>query len=124
MDKKYRVVVNYDTGDSFGRDPGQEMEVWDNDDEAIARENCNRILMQHRFNEAMEHRRRSSFRATEAEPEHPAYVKEENVWGMKRYYVYLLDDNREEHRVSCLEWQGYFDSFNFVEVKILPYQLS
>lgn len=127
MSKQYHIVVNYDTGNSFGRDPDQEEDVWENDDHAIAKENADRIKRQQKLydlQESFEYRRHINAKKIENHPDYnlPYILKEDPKIGRYGWKVLLLDDERQEHEVYTGTWQGYFESFNYVEVRIEPYR--
>lgn len=111
-EKKYKIIVNYDTGDSFGQYPDQEtecIEEW-NDLEA-AKENLLRIQ------------------------EHNRAYKKINGWGHhgkgewkdynnERWYctnspefsIMLSKDDGTLYQ-ECCGWVGYFETMNYAEVR-------
>ncbi len=122
MDKQYAIVVNYDTGDSYSQQPDQETEVWDNADQEIAKINAQRIKQQQEVYQAVydqEYNWNTKHKKREDVPGFslPFVVPEDSNNGIHGWYVMLLDDERVEHRVHTGEWQGYFETYNYVEVR-------
>jgi hypothetical protein len=94
----YLLYVNYDTGDSFGRDGGQISFINLFENEEKANENRRRIEEHYKkFKDSRDY----------------------NVYGEKlqesHYSVRLVAENGEEYMYSP-EWMGYFEDMNSVDV--------
>jgi len=109
--KAYKIIVNYNSGDSFNQYPNQQCECvheWDNLD--IAKENLKRIIEHNKAAKKLSGWT-SYGRGTWSD------FKNEH-WYSKTYpahSVLLLTDDNTEYIESC-EWIGYFEDMNFCEV--------
>lgn len=111
MAKKHKIIVNYDTGDSFGTSPNQEcdlVEEWNNLD--IAKENLKRIDEHNKAYckiNGWSNYGKSSWKD---------YRNER--WYCKDYpefTIRLLKDDGQEYNEHCT-WCGYFESMNYAEI--------
>lgn len=109
--KAYKIIVNYDTGNSFTTSPGEQCEcVHEWDDISIAKENLKRIVEHNKAVKKIDGWR------TYGKASWDDYKNER--WYSKTYpmhSVVLLTDDNTEYTESC-EWVGYFENMNFCEI--------
>lgn len=110
--KKYKIVVNYDTGDSFNQYPGYESELveeWDNLD--IAKENLKRIEAHNAAYRKIHGWGNYGKSRWENYKHEEWYTNSSPDWNL----MLKKDDGNlyNEHT----SWTGYFESMNYVEIR-------
>jgi hypothetical protein len=106
---KYKIKVNYDTGNSLGREPNQEDFItpeWNSLD--VAKENLKRLKD---FTLWTEQNRRS-WRMRGEEKIEPTDF---NWYTGDEYSLYLYTDKGKRLKQQAF-WVGYFESLNFMEI--------
>jgi hypothetical protein len=109
--KVYKIIVNYDSGDSFGTYPNQECECiyeWDNLD--IAKENLKRIAEHNKAVQKLNGWRSYGKGSWDDYKNERWYCKDRPQHG-----VVLLTDDNTEYDESC-SWVGYFETMNHCQV--------
>jgi hypothetical protein len=109
--KAYKIIVNYDSGGSFGTYPGQECECiyqWDNLD--IAKENLKRIAEHNRAVQKLNGWRSYGRGSWDDYKNERWYCKHSPQHG-----VVLLTDHNIEYDESC-SWVGYFETMNHCQI--------
>lgn len=109
--KAYKIIVDYDSGDSFGTYPGQQCECiheWNNLD--IAKENLKRIAEHNKVVQKLDGWR------TYGKGSWDDYKNER--WyspNGAKYTVVLLTDDNTPYEENC-SWVGYFESMNYCHI--------
>ncbi len=119
---KYDILINYDTGDSYGQRPNQETKLdLEISDFEIAKENLQRIKGHYEFIRA---KKELDNRYYFGDPKKKAKLEKiiadapNKPWYVKKYpevaIILLLDDNKP-FQVSSF-WCGYFETLNSAEI--------
>jgi hypothetical protein len=110
--KRYEIIINYDTGDSFSNTPNNTLslvEEWNNIE--IAKENLKRIKEHHDAYKEINGWTRSN-------KEWEDYSKER--WFSKdfaEHRIILLKDDETTYSESTSGWIGYFETFNHATIQ-------
>jgi len=99
----YRIKVEYETGDSFGKEDTEVIldEKWADVD--VVKENLKRIKDHYSWV-------CSKSQWSDKELPRPDWLHERQHYpGSEDCYIHLLRDNREEFEV-CTSWTGYFET--------------
>jgi hypothetical protein len=109
---KYKIVVDYDTGDSFNQYPNQKCEcvhTWENLD--IAKENLKRIDAHYKAYKEI--KGWSSY----GKPTWDDYKNEKWHNGKSVDYTLLLLKDDGESYQEYANWLGYFERMNFASIE-------
>jgi hypothetical protein len=111
---QYRILINYDTGDSFNQDPDNDrlLElVWS--DLEIVKENCARIKEHYKYTNPTDY---YLFGKKEWKDHHEKAKKER--WYRADYpdvSLILLTDDKKDFIQSSF-WAGYFEKLNYIRI--------
>lgn len=113
----HRILINYDTGNSFHHDEDQEYLIeelsWERVD--VAKANLIRIKEHYEYNQITE----NSWRTTKEEREAKIEECKSSRWWAREYPQFTLrlkDDNMDDVLVNAGTWCGYFEKLNSAEV--------
>lgn len=122
---KYRIIINYDTGDSYHQENnliesvfscGNEFQVSNLE---IAKQNLKRLEEHHIFYLEVKDFGRLHFTKAEINQKEKEIMQKD--WCVKthwEYMIYLLNDDNEKVECNCF-WHGYFERLNSIELEIV-----
>lgn len=114
---KYKIKVNYDTGDSFNTHTGVEDFVeWDHENLDVAKENIRRMMAHHDMHERLNgwgkrEKREDVLKSCENEP----WFTPKEGYTDPEYQLKVKMDNGNDVQITAF-WCGYFEHLNFFQI--------